>query len=208
MGIILKPSFCNDTKCPQGLLRPQAPPLPPYPNLDQAKTQLSRSSEVAFNFPAPTTGSEREAGARWRGRAHRCSRRPRDAPPARPWFARARRSPTSSKFNRYLNPKGNEQTSGIGCQGIFSFVGRIYPQVFPQQVISGPRRRFRSADAVASGPAPGRPHRGPGIHGCDGGATLPKQATGLGCPRPEGPGALRAACYQRPPLPSICVLNL
>lgn len=95
---------------------------------------------------------------------------------------RARRSPTSSKFNRYLNPKGNEQTSGIGCQGIFSFVGRIYPQVFPQQVISGPRRRFRSADAVASGRAPGRSHRGPGIHGRDRGATPPKQATGLGCP--------------------------
>lgn len=105
--------------------------------------------------------------------------RPRDAPPA-PSLPGARRSPTSSKFNHYLNPKGNEQTSRIGCQGIFSLVGRIYPEVFPQQAISGPRGRFRSADAAATRWAPGRRHRGPVIHGPDPGAARPKQAAGLG----------------------------
>lgn len=37
-------------------------------------------------------------------------------------------SPTPSIFNHYLNPRGNEQTSRLGALGIFSAVGRIYPE--------------------------------------------------------------------------------
>lgn len=105
--------------------------------------------------------------------------RPRDAPPA-PSPPGARRSPTFSKFNHYLNPKGNEQTSRIGCQGIFSFVGRIYPEVFPQQAISGQRGRFRSADAAATRRAPGRRQRRPVIHGLNPGVASPNRRRGGG----------------------------
>lgn len=119
----------------------------------------------------------------------------------------ARRSPTSSKFNHYLNPKGNEQTSRIGCQGIFSLVGRIYPEVFPQQAISGTRGRFRSADAAATRRAPGRRHRGRVIHGPDPGAAQPKQALGLRgrCPEPDGRGSRWELCAPTPDAPvNLC----
>lgn len=94
----------------------------------------------------PCAARESGRAGRGEGAPSRPAGRPGDAPPA-PSRPGARRSPTFSKFNHYLNPKGNEQTSRIGCQGIFSLAGRIYPQVFPQQTISGPRGRFRSADA-------------------------------------------------------------
>lgn len=113
----------------------------------------------------------------------------------------ARRSPTSSKFNRYLNPKGNEQTSGIGCQGIFSFVGRIYPQVFPQQVISGPEAQvsfcgrggqWPDSRPVAPGSGDSRPRSGRccpnsrqdwGAHGSRASCLLPAPAAPVNlCP--------------------------
>lgn len=121
---------------------------------------------------------------------------------------RARRSPTSSKFNRYLNPKGNEQTSGIGCQGIFSFVGRIYPQVFPQQVISGPEAQvsfcgrggqWPDSRPVAPGSGDSRPRSG---------SDAAQIVDRIGVHTARESGAVRAACYQSPQLLSICVLNL
>lgn len=140
-------------------------------------------------------------GGAWRGKgaASRPAGRPGDAPPAPSRPGARRCSPTFSKFNHYLNPKGNEQTSRIGCQGIFSLAGRIYPEVFPQQAISGPRGRFRSADAVATRRAPGRRHRGRVIHGPDPGAALPKQAARLGgrgeYPGPDGSGGFGAGLF-------------
>lgn len=47
-------------------------------------------------------------------------------------------SPTPSIFNHYLNPRGNEQTSRLGALGIFSAVGRIYPErVFHNKLFLG-----------------------------------------------------------------------
>lgn len=167
-----------------------------------ARTRAARSFLPRLRPPETSRG---QGGRAERGRARRGegapggpARRPRAAPPAssRPG---ARRSPTSSKFNHYLNPKGNEQTSGIGCQGIFSLVGRIYPEVFPQQAISGPRGRFRSADAAATRWAPGRRHRGPVIHGPDPGGGAAQAGGGVGgCPGPAGRGGLLGAGRSHP----------
>lgn len=183
-------------RCPCAL-----PPAPsPIPQL--GPPEISRR----LSAPAPRR-ARRGAGA-----PSRPAGRPGDAPPA-PSRPGARRSPTSSKFNRYLNPKGNEQTSRIGCQGIFSLAGRIYPEVFPQQAISGPRGRFRSADAAATRRAPGRRHRGRVIHGPNPGAAQPERAAGLGGGGGGVPGQMgrEASELGSPPLPtpqSICVQNL
>lgn len=157
--------------------------------------EISRQqSEASTAQPAPRGRARRGEGA-----PASPAGRPRDAPPA-PSPPGARRSPTSSKFNHYLNPKGNEQTSRIGCQGIFSIVGRIYPEVFPQQAISGQRCRFLSADAAATRRAPGRRHRGRVIHGTDPGAAQQAggEVGGSGDrPGPDGRGGLVGAGRSR-----------
>lgn len=133
-----KPSLCNyfrvvlSEQCPPGPVTASSPrrQISPAPPAWAPQGGFRRTPA-----PAPPLISQlRPPEARGGGRGGEDA--PTDATGARGTrqsgpSSPGRRSPTFSKFNRYLNPKGNEQTSGIGCQGIFSFVGRIYPQVFP-----------------------------------------------------------------------------
>lgn len=104
-------------------------------------------------------------------------------------------SPTSSIFNHYLNPRGNEQTSGLGALGIFSAVGRVYSErVFHNKLFLG-QRRSAPARALPSTRPPG-PGRAPPL---DGGACSGRPGREAGGD-PARPGPRSAE--------SICVVNL
>lgn len=175
------------------------PPLRPGPcragSAETGHGALAPMPPLISQLRPPEARARRGPG--WGGRAHRCRRRPEGRAATLALVRRARRSPTSSKFNRYLNPKGNEQTSGIGCQGIFSFVGRIYPQVFPQQVISGPEAQVSlcGRGGHQTGSRPAAPGSGDSWPRSGGDAAQAGDTVGV----PEGQeGLVRVECSQRP----------